>query len=143
MKEAKELAEIFPVIIDVIKKNSKNMMACEKEGITHTDFRILYNLYINSGRLVMKDLANRLGVTRGTLTTTIKRVITKKYCVRKQSDEDSRQTFICLTAKGMKLIDKEKDNLEKNLEHLFNKMTVAERKKILSAYKSIYEILIK
>lgn len=141
MKEAKELAQIFPVIIDVIKKNSSNMMGCEKYNLTHTDFRILYQLYIADGRLVMKDLASRLGVTGGTLTTNIKRVIDQKYCTREKSQEDSRKTFVCITAKGKKLIEKEKENLEKNLENLFSKMSEKERKTILTAYKSIFEIL--
>ncbi len=141
MKEAKELANIFPVIIDVMKKNASKMMACDREGLTHTDLRILYQLYTNQGKMVMKDLASGIGVTSGTLTTTIKRVISKKYCVREKSDEDSRQTIICLTEKGKKLLSQEKDALEQNLENLFCKMTTAERKTILNAYKSIYEIL--
>jgi len=141
MKEAKELAQIFPVIIDVMKKNSNNMMSCEKSGLTHTDFRILFNLSIGPGKLVMKDLASALGVTRGTLTTTIKRVIEKKYCKREKSPEDSRQTYICITEKGKKLVSKEKENLAKNFENLFSKMNIEERKQIFNAYKSIYEIL--
>ncbi len=141
MKEAKELAQIFPVIIDVIKKNSSNMMACEKYGLTHTDIRILYQLYIADGKLVMKDLASRLGVTGGTLTTNIKRVIEQKYCEKKKSEDDSRKTFVCITNKGRKLLHKEKVSLENNLEALFEKMTQKERKTILTAYKSIFEIL--
>jgi DNA-binding MarR family transcriptional regulator len=141
MKEAKELAKIFPQIFQVIKKNSTTMIACEKEGLTHTDLRILYQLYLSSGKMVMKELASGLGVTSGTLTTTIKRVITKKYCKREQSEEDGRQTFICLTKKGHLLLKKENENLEKNLENLFSKMTSQERKSILTAYKSIYKIL--
>lgn len=141
MKESKELANIFPVIIDVIKKNSSNMMACEKYGLTHTDFRILYQLHIVNGKLVMKDLAARLGVTGGTLTTNIKRVLEQKYCTKQKSTEDSRKTYICLSRKGKRLLLKEKENLEVNLENLFSKMTAKERKTILTAYKSIFEIL--
>lgn len=141
MKEAKELSEILPVIIDVIKKNSNKMMYCNKNNLTHTDFRILYQLYIADQKLVMKDLASRLGVTGGTLTTNIKRVIDQKYCSREKSQEDGRITFICLTAKGKKLLKKEKENLEKNIENIFSKMSAKERKTILTAYKSIFKIL--
>ena len=141
MKEAKELAQIFPVIIDVMKKNASKMMACDREGLTHTDLRILYQLYINEGQMVMKDIAAGIGVTSGTLTTTIKRIISKKYVIRKKSEEDSRQTYICLTEKGKKLLKQEKEALEHNLENLFSKMSIKERKTIITAYKSIYEIL--
>ncbi len=141
MKESKELAQIFPVIIDVIKKNSTNMMACEKENLTHSDFRILYQLYMADGKMMMKDLASKLGVTGGTLSTNIKRVLTKNYCIKERSTEDSRKTFICISPKGKRLISKEKELLEKNLNNLFSKMSAKERKTILTAYKSIYEIL--
>ncbi len=51
----------------------------------------------------MGEIAACLGVCISTPTTTIDRLITKEYVVRKVGEEDRRQVLISLTKKGINL----------------------------------------
>lgn len=48
----------------------------------------------------MTDLAERLGITTGTLTTAINKLIKKDYVKRKRTSEDRRVVLVSLTKKG-------------------------------------------
>ncbi len=54
------------------------------------------------GKMNMKNLAERLGVTTGTTTVTVDRLVEKEYAVRKSIKEDRRVILIDLTAKGLR-----------------------------------------
>lgn len=53
------------------------------------------------GRMNMKDLAGKLGVTTGTTTVTVDRLEKKNYAQRESTKEDRRMILISLTEKGM------------------------------------------
>ncbi len=55
---------------------------------------------IGLGSLSMTDVADKLGITVGTLTTAINRLVTKGYVERNRSEEDRRVVEIGLTRKG-------------------------------------------
>ncbi len=48
----------------------------------------------------MSNIAKRLHVTVGTLTTSMNRLVEKGYCERYRTDEDKRKVFIRLTRQG-------------------------------------------
>lgn len=48
----------------------------------------------------MTDVADQLGITVGTLTTSINRLVNKQYVTRDRSKEDRRFVQIALTEKG-------------------------------------------
>lgn len=55
-----------------------------------------------AGKLKMKTLAQKLGVTTGTTTVTVDRLEKKEYAVRETLKEDRRVYLISLTPKGQK-----------------------------------------
>lgn len=55
---------------------------------------------IGPGTHTMTDIADRLGITVGTLTTAINRLISKGYVERNRSEEDRRVVEITLTKRG-------------------------------------------
>jgi DNA-binding MarR family transcriptional regulator len=55
---------------------------------------------IGVGFRTMTDVADQLGVTVGTLTTSINRLVKKEYVERNRSEEDRRFVQIELTHKG-------------------------------------------
>lgn len=52
------------------------------------------------GKMNMKSLAQKLGVTTGTITVTVDRLEKKDYARRETTKEDRRVNWIVLTAKG-------------------------------------------
>lgn len=57
------------------------------------------------GKMNMKSLAQKLGVTTGTTTVTVDRLEKKDYARRESSMEDRRVNLIVLTDKGMKAFE--------------------------------------
>lgn len=55
---------------------------------------------IGLGSRTMTDVADQLGVTVGTLTTSINRLVKKEYVTRERSKEDRRFVEIQLTRQG-------------------------------------------
>ena len=54
----------------------------------------------NHEKLRMKELSNKLGVTTGTLTVMVHRLVTKGYLKKKKDSEDNRSYFVKLTKSG-------------------------------------------
>ena len=54
----------------------------------------------NHKELRMKELSEKLGVTTGTLTVMVHRLVTKGYLVRENDTDDKRSYFVRLTKSG-------------------------------------------
>ena len=61
-------------------------------------------------------VAKKLGITAGSLTTSINSLVNKKYVVRKRSEEDRRVVFIGLTQKGKRAFSHHKEYHKKMTE---------------------------
>lgn len=59
----------------------------------------------NSSEIRMKELAEKLSVTTGTLTVMVQRLEKMKILERKRSEKDARSFCISLTKKGRALYD--------------------------------------
>jgi len=59
----------------------------------------------NHDSLRMKELSDKLGVTTGTLTVMVHRLVTKGYLIKEQDSHDKRSSFLKLTEKGKKEYD--------------------------------------
>lgn len=59
----------------------------------------------DSNSKMMSDVATRLRITQGTLTTTINRLSHKGYVVRKKDEIDKRITRLELTEKGQEVME--------------------------------------
>lgn len=57
------------------------------------------------GKMNMKNLAQKLGVTTGTTTITVDRLEENNYAKRESTKEDRRVNLISLTEKGMKVFE--------------------------------------
>lgn len=55
---------------------------------------------IGTGSRTMTDVADQLGITVGTLTTSINRLVKKEYVTRQRSEDDRRYVEIALTHRG-------------------------------------------
>ena len=55
---------------------------------------------IGMGSRTMTDVSDQLGITVGTLTTSINRLVKKEYVTRQRSEDDRRYVEIALAHKG-------------------------------------------
>ncbi len=89
------------------------------------------------GQMKMKNLAEKLGVTTGTTTVTVDRLVEKKYALRESIKEDRRVILISLTGKGREAFQ-EHHRYHLNLtEQMVSSLTEAEIKQFLELIRKV------
>ena len=92
------LVKLFNNIMDA---EEKAIITEEYKDITNNDMHIIEAIGIEEPRR-MSDIAKRLNVTMGTLTTNMNSLEDKNYIVRERSKTDKRVVLVVLTPKGKK-----------------------------------------
>jgi len=86
---------------NVMSIEEKAVITEEYKDITNNDMHIREAICIEEPRR-MSDIAKRLDVTMGTLTTNMNSLEDKGYIVRERSTADKRVVLVVLTPKGKK-----------------------------------------
>ena len=73
----------------------------EFQDISNNDMHIIEAVGLGTGR-TMSTVARQLGITAGSLTTSMNSLGKKKYVERGRCEEDRRVVYISLTEKGRK-----------------------------------------
>ena len=75
-----------------------------------------------SGENTMSVVAKKLGITAGSLTTSVNSLVNKKYVTRKRSEEDRRVVFLQLTAKGKRAYEHHREYHRQMTDAVINKL---------------------
>lgn len=86
---------------NVMSIEEKAVITEEFKDITNNDMHIIEAIGIEEPRR-MSDIAKRLDVTMGTLTTNMNSLEDKEYIIRERSTTDKRVVLVVLTPKGKK-----------------------------------------
>jgi DNA-binding MarR family transcriptional regulator len=92
------LVKLFNSVMDL---EEKAIITEEFKDITNNDMHIIDAIGIEEPRK-MSDIAKRLNVTVGTLTTNMNSLERKSYIIRERSNTDKRVVHVILTDKGRK-----------------------------------------
>ena len=92
------LVNLFNHVMDI---ESQAVITEEYKDITNNDMHIIEAVGVDEPRN-MSDIAKRLGVTVGTLTTNMNGLEKKGYIIRQRSETDKRVVYIILTERGRK-----------------------------------------
>ncbi|HJB94235.1 MAG TPA: MarR family transcriptional regulator [Candidatus Mediterraneibacter intestinigallinarum] len=84
---------------EILKLEEEAIITDEFKDITNNDMHIIEAVGL-SGENTMSVVAKKLGITAGSLTTSVNSLVNKKYVKRQRSEEDRRVVFIKLTEKG-------------------------------------------
>ena len=122
-KKGDRLVDAYETINDILVNLFNEILKLEEEAIitekfkdiTNNDMHIIEAIGL-SGENTMSVVAKKLGITAGSLTTSINSLVNKKYVVRKRSETDRRVVFIGLTEKGKKAFDHHKEYHKKMTE---------------------------
>ena len=87
----------------------------------------------------MSNIAKRLRVTVGTLTTSVNRLVEKGYATRKREEEDKRKVIISLTDKAIAALKIHDDFHEEMLDALFEDTNLAEDEVLLQSLENLSE----
>lgn len=106
---SKTLNEMLIILFNnVMDTEAKAIITEEFKDITNNDMHIIEAVGIEEPRR-MSEIAKRLGVTVGTLTTNMNSLEDKGYIVRERSKTDKRVVLVVLTPKGRKAFYHHKD----------------------------------
>ena len=84
---------------EILKLEEEAIITDEFKDITNNDMHIIEAVGL-SGENTMSVVAKKLGITAGSLTTSVNSLVNKKYVTRQRSEEDRRVLFLKLTEKG-------------------------------------------
>ena len=86
---------------DIWELEEKAVITEEFKDLTNNDMHIIEAVGLGDGNN-MSTIAKKLGITVGSLTTSMNSLVNKKYAIRHRSEEDRRIVNIQLTEKGEK-----------------------------------------
>lgn len=116
MNAYKTVNEILVDIFNDISDIERNDVAVgEFADITYNDMHIIDAIGLGKGRM-MTEIARRLKITVGSLTTSMNSLVKKGYVTRERSEEDRRVVYIYLTEKGVRAYHRHADFHQRMIE---------------------------
>jgi DNA-binding MarR family transcriptional regulator len=103
--------------------------------------RILQELADYKNPINMGDLASFLDITAGSLTPTIKKLVSLGLVERKRSTKDDRVVELTLSQKGQHCVEDEIKRLKIAFDEITKNLTSAQQNDFLNAHQQIVEIL--
>ena len=102
MDKYNKINEVLVKLINDIWVLEKRALITEEfEELTANDFHVIEAIGTGKGDN-MGNIAKRLNVTVGTLTTNVNSLVNKQYAKRSRSQADRRVVYVKLTPKGIK-----------------------------------------
>jgi len=135
--------QLFSKLIEKYNRiESKKYFSKDLVDLTVIEIKTLLVIGHGNENKKMSDIANILGVTFGTPTVTIDRLIKKGYVIRRRDDLDRRQVFISLSDNGQEIFASIVVLKNVLTEKIFGILSIEERKtliKVLSTLNSQFD----
>lgn len=110
---------------EILKLEEEAIITDEFKDITNNDMHIIEAVGL-SGENTMSVVAKKLGITAGSLTTSVNSLVNKKYVTRQRSEEDRRVVFIKLTEKGKRAYEHHREYHRQMTEAVINRLDESE-----------------
>ena len=110
---------------DILKLEEEAIITDEFKDITNNDMHIIEAVGL-SGENTMSVVAKKLGITAGSLTTSVNSLVNKKYVTRQRSKEDRRVVFLKLTEKGKRAYEHHCEYHRQMTEAVINRLDEGE-----------------
>ncbi|MBQ8262716.1 MAG: MarR family transcriptional regulator [Lachnospiraceae bacterium] len=127
------LVNLFRTVMD---SEAKAVITEEFKDISNNDMHIIEAIDIQEPRR-MSEIAKRLSVTVGTLTTNMNNLEDKGYIVRERSTEDKRVVLVSLTEKGRKAFFHHRDFHKKMIKSIVSDLEEEEMKVLIRCLQKL------
>lgn len=131
------LVKLFNNMLDM---EERAIITKEFSDITNNDMHIIEAIGIDEPRR-MSEIAARLGVTVGTLTTNMNSLESKGYILRKRSETDKRVVLVVLEEKGRKAFFHHRDFHKKMIKSIIKDLDEAEMKVMIKGLLNLNDFL--
>ena len=109
----------------ILKLEEEAIITDEFKDITNNDMHIIEAVGL-SGENTMSVVAKKLGITAGSLTTSVNSLVNKKYVIRQRNEEDRRVVFLKLTEKGKRAYEHHREYHRQMTEAVISRLDEAE-----------------
>lgn len=133
------LVKLFNNMMDM---EERAIITEEFQDITNNDIHIIEAIGIDEPRR-MSEIAARLGVTVGTLTTNMNSLESKGYILRKRSDTDKRVVLVVLKEKGRKAFFHHRDFHKKMIKSIVKDLYEDEMEAMIKGLLNLNDFLTK
>ena len=123
---------------EIMELEEQAIITEEYKDITNNDMHIIEAVGLGEGSN-MSMIARKLGITVGSLTTSMNSLVNKKYVVRERSEADRRIVYIRLTPKGEKAYRHHEEFHKKMVESVVEKLSEEEVKALSKALDGLVE----
>ena len=123
---------------DIWELEEKAVITEEFKDLTNNDMHIIEAIGLGTGNN-MSTIAKKLGITVGSLTTSMNSLVNKKYAVRHRSEEDRRIVNIQLTEKGEKAYNHHANFHKKMVEAVVETLDEEEIPVLTKALDNLYQ----
>ena len=110
---------------EIVKLEEEAIITDEFKDITNNDMHIIEAVGL-SGENTMSVVAKKLGITAGSLTTSVNSLVNKKYVIRQRNEEDRRVVFLKLTEKGKRAYEHHREYHRQMTEAVISRLDEAE-----------------
>ena len=124
---------------DIWGLEEKAVITEEFKDLTNNDMHIIEAVGLGDGNN-MSTIAKKLGITVGSLTTSMNSLVNKKYAVRHRSEEDRRIVNIKLTEKGEKAYHHHAEFHRKMVEAVVETLDEEEIPVLTKALDNLYNL---
>ena len=110
---------------EILKLEEEAIITDEFKDITNNDMHIIEAVGLSCEN-TMSVVAKKLGITAGSLTTSVNSLVNKKYVIRQRSEEDRRVVFLKLTEKGKRAYEHHREYHRQMTEAVISRLDEAE-----------------
>ena len=138
MSEAKEVINKLLVDIynDILQIEEQTLRKDEHSDLTITEIHTIEAIGIDTEK-TMSEIAQKLKVTLGTLTTGINKLIKKGYVERNRTEEDRRIVLVKLTEKGKAAYKHHEEFHDEMVHNSVNDLTEGEKEVLATSLEKI------
>lgn len=133
----------LPVLRDLVRAyqgfTSYDAQGYRDSGLTVSQADVIFTLG-NTDGLTFREIGELTLITKGTLTGVVDRLQAKGLVSRHNDHEDGRCSVVRLTAKGVRVFEKEFPRQVKYIKQCFDKLSCQELDEIHAALKKLRQI---
>jgi MarR family transcriptional regulator, organic hydroperoxide resistance regulator len=116
-----------------------NLHPEHEEAISHQSVRIL-QIVQKKELVAIRDIAEHLSISHNTASEHVKKLVRNGWLSKARNELDQRIVYLSLTEKGLRVLKKNTELDELKLKAAFEKLTEAERKQIVEAFRLLSEV---
>lgn len=109
-------------------------------GLTPVQLRIL-QVVAEEGWATPKGISSRMGVSQGTVTSLVDKLVRKQVVERRHSERDRRQIDIVMTDSGRALLDAAPDSLQQQFVRAFDGLQPWEQSQMLASLERLADMM--